>query len=170
MTRLPKGGRLLNVSSMAGADWKARLERLEPLLATNGAAEGRRWCEDNREALARDPYTLSKRLVTAWTMRTAQRGLRDGFTINVLSPGPIETPLSAQFDALTGKAQSDWTTAQTGRAAQPDEIAAVAQLLLTGDCGWLNGADVPVDGGYRAGLESGWIDFSHSPVMAARAR
>ena len=69
-----------------------------------------------------------------------------------------------------GKAHSDWTKAQTGRAAQAGDIAEVVDLLLTGTCGWLNGVDVPVDGGYTAGLESGWIDFAESPAMQARAK
>ena len=38
-------------------------------------------------------------------------------------------------------------------------------LLLTGECRWLNGVDVPVDRGYSAGIESGWIDFAGSPLM-----
>ena len=53
-----------------------------------------------------------------------------------------------------GKAQSDWSRAQAG-TAEPNDIAEVLDLLLTGDCGWLNGADIPVDGGYWAGIESG---------------
>ena len=66
-----------------------------------------------------------------------------------------------------GKAQSDWSRAQAGTAS-PKDIAEVVDLLLTGDCGWLNGADIPVDGGYWVGIESGWIDFAASPAMMAR--
>ena len=38
-------------------------------------------------------------------------------------------------------------------------------MALTGESGWLNGVDIPVDGGYTAGIESGWIDFNSSPLM-----
>ena len=55
--------------------------------------------------------------------------------------------------------------AQTGRIAEPADIAAVIDLLLTGECSWLNGVDVPVDGGYSAGIESGRIDCADSPLM-----
>ena len=93
---------------------------------------------------------------------------RRGFTINCVSPGPIETPLYPQFESLMGKAHSEWMKTQTGRIANADDIAEVVDLLQTGDCGWLNGVDIPVDGGYTAGLESGWVDFSQSPIMLQR--
>ncbi len=166
--RLTQGGRIVNVSSIAGRDWQNRYERLQSLLQTATFAEGFAWCEANRETLARDPYTFSKRMVTAYTLRAAQQGLQSGHTVNCVSPGPIETPLYPQFESLMGKAQSDWSKAQTGRAASATDIAEVVDLLLTGECGWLNGVDIPVDGGYSAGLQTGWIDFSQSPVMQAR--
>ncbi len=163
-------GRIVNVSSIAGRDWQAKLARLQPLLDTGTFAEGMSWCEDNQELIARDPYTFSKRLVTAHTLRAAGAGVQQGFTINCVSPGPIDTPLYPQFESLMGKAHSDWTITQTGRIATAEDIAEVADLLLTGDCGWLNGVDIPVDGGYTAGLESGWVDFSQSPIMLERSR
>ncbi|MEM1230537.1 MAG: SDR family oxidoreductase [Pseudomonadota bacterium] len=164
-----RGGAIVNVSSIAGRDWQAKLARLEPLLSSTSFEQDLRWCAEHREQFARDPYTLSKRLVTAYTLRSAQRALKAGFRINCISPGPIETPLYPTFESIMGKAQSDWTAAQTGRIATPEDIAEVLALLLTGPCSWLNGVDVPVDGGYCAGLDAGWIDFSASPVMRALA-
>ena len=163
--RLETGGQIVNVSSIAGRDWRAKYERLQPLLKTATFAEGLDWCRANRDIIARDPYTFSKRLVTAYTSRTAQHGLANGYTVNCVSPGPIETPLYPQFEALMGKAQSDWSKAQTGRAASASDVAEVIGLLLLNRCGWLNGVDIPVDGGYTAGIDSGWIDFSQSPIM-----
>lgn len=168
--RLTDGGRIINVSSVAGRDWQSRYERLEPLLGTTSFAEGLAWCREHRDQLARDPYTFSKRLVTALTLRMAQGGISGGYRVNCVSPGPIETPLLPQFESLMGKAQSDWMSAQTGRAASPEDIAEVVDLLLTGACGWLNGVDIPVDGGYTAGIDAAWIDFAESPLMRNRAR
>jgi hypothetical protein len=34
---------------------------------------------------------------------------------------------------------------------------------------WVNGVDLPVDDGYSAGIDTGWIDFQTSPVMLGRA-
>lgn len=166
--RLTRGGRILNVSSIAGRDWLTRYERLMPLLDTTSFGQGLAWCEEHHEQIARDPYTLSKRLVTAYTLRSAQAAIAGGYRVNCISPGPIETPLYPQFESLMGKAQSEWTKAQTGRAASADDIAEMAELLLTGACNWLNGVDIPVDGGYSAGLQTGWVDFSQSPIMRER--
>jgi NAD(P)-dependent dehydrogenase (short-subunit alcohol dehydrogenase family) len=170
MGRLRPGGAVVNVSSIAGRDWRSRYDRLLPLLQTPDYAAGLDWCRQNRERLARDPYTFSKRAVTAYTLLAAQRALQLGVRINCVSPGPVETPLYPQFESLMGKAQSDWTKDQTGRAASPDDIAEVLEMLLTRPCGWLNGVDIPVDGGYSAGIETGWIDFASSPVMRQRQR
>lgn len=166
--RLTPGGSIVSVSSIAGRDWKGRLDRIQPLLATRSMAEGLAWCESNRDGFARDPYTFSKRCVTAFTLQEAQRHAGQSTRINCVSPGGIDTPLTPQFEALMGKAQSDWTNAQTGRAATPDEIAEAIQMLLFGPR-WVNGVDLPVDDGYSAGIDSGWIDFRNSPVMQARA-
>ena len=166
--RLERPGRIVNVSSIAGRDWTARPERLLPMLETESYADGMDWCRNQQTGWQRDPYTFSKRLVSAYTARLAERANREGFTVNCVSPGPIETPLYPQFESIMGQAQSDWTKAQTGRIAQPSDIAEVLALLLTSNCGWLNGVDVPVDGGYSAGLSAGWIDFADSPVMRQR--
>lgn len=166
--RLTPDGRIVSVSSIAGRDWKGRLDRIQPLLATRSMAEGLVWCEANREGFARDPYTFSKRCVTAFTLQEAQRHAGKSTRINCVSPGGIDTPLTPQFEALMGKAQSDWTNAQTGRAATPDEIAEAIQMVLFGPS-WVNGVDLPVDDGYSAGIDTGWIDFRTSPVMLARA-
>ena len=170
MQRLRPGGSVVSVSSVAGRDWLAKYDRLLPLLESDSMAEGLAWCEANREALARDPYTFSKRCVTAYTLRTAQVALAQGVRINCVSPGVIDTPLYPQFESLMGKAQSHWMIAQAGRSATPDDIAQVIDLLCTGESSWLNGVDIPVDGGYTAGIESGWIDFTQSPLMLDRAR
>ncbi len=163
--RLATGGRIVSVSSVAGREWLAKYDRLKPLLETSSFAEGFAWCQANRDTLARDPYTFSKRMVTAYTLRKAHDGVAGNFRINCVSPGPIDTPLYPQFESLMGQAHSQWMQSQAGRAATPNDIAEVIDLLLTGECGWLNGVDIPVDGSYTAGMESGWVDFSASPIM-----
>lgn len=168
--RLSPGGKVLNVSSIAGRDWQRKYERLTPLLATHTFKEGLDWCRAHEDAFARDPYTFSKRLVSAYTSRHAHDAVQNRYTINSVSPGPIDTPLYPEFESMMGKEQSDWTKLQTGRIAAPKDIAEVLVLLTLGNCGWLNGVDVPVDGGYSAGLASGWVDFKSSPVMQQRNR
>lgn len=166
--RLTPGGAVVCVSSIAGRDWASKYAKILPLLETTSMKEGIEWVEANNEWIARDPYTVSKRCVTAYTLRKAQQMLDKGLRINCVSPGVIDTPLYPQFESLMGEAQSHWLIAQAGRSAKPGDIAEVLEFLTTGDCGWLNGVDIPVDGGYTAGVESGWIDFNQSPLMVQR--
>lgn len=170
LERLPTHGSVVSVSSVAGRDWHARYDRLRPLLDTTSMSEGLRWCEENEDWINRDPYSFSKRCVTAYTLREAQLFCAQSKQINCVSPGVIDTPLYPQFEALMGEDQSDWMIAQAGRSATPDEIAQVIDMLISNGATYLNGADIPVDGGYSAGLESGWIDFADSPVMREHAK
>ncbi|MBU6270643.1 MAG: SDR family oxidoreductase [Betaproteobacteria bacterium] len=165
--RLAAGSGIVNVSSIAGRDWRARLDRITPLLDTASMADGLAWCRAQTESFARDPYSFSKRCVTAFSLREAREHVHRSTRILCVSPGGIDTPLSPQFEALMGSEQTAWSRSQVGRPAVPDEIAQVIEMLLCQPCGWLNGVDIPVDRGYCAGLESGWIDFSQSPVMQA---
>lgn len=168
--RLPQRGGVVNVSSVAGRDWHAKYDRLRPLLETSSMSDGLRWCEENEAWINRDPYSFSKRCVTAYTLREAQTFAAQSKQINCVSPGVIDTPLYPQFEALMGEDQSNWMIAQAGRSATPQEIAQVIDMLITSGAAYLNGADIPVDGGYSAGLESGWIDFSDSPLMREYAK
>ena len=165
--RIRRLGTVVSVSSVAGWDWQTRKERIAPLLDTGSFEEGAAWCQEHEAVLARDPYTFSKRCLSAWTAARAQTFQSTGVRVNCISPAAIDTPLHPQFTELMGKEHSDWNVAQVGRVATPADIAEVLDMLLTSETAWLNGADLPVDGGYAAGRASGWIDFNESPAMKA---
>ncbi|MBQ46151.1 MAG: 3-alpha-hydroxysteroid dehydrogenase [Zetaproteobacteria bacterium] len=165
LEKMPPGGRIVSVSSVAGRTWQARYENILPLLETVTMDEGISWCANNHKIIGKDPYTFSKRCLTAYTMRMAKQTMEKGVVINCVSPGPIDTPLYPEFEAYMGKDQSDWFISQTGRMAEPSDIAQVIEFLAIGHCKWLNGVDIPVDGGYSAGVDSGWIDVGTSPLM-----
>lgn len=168
--RIEAGGSIVNIASVAGRDWQRRAEVVTALLATAGFEEGLRWCQENAGKWAKDPYTFSKQCVVAYTMQLAGTTRARGVRSNSISPGGIDTAMTPAFRAQIGHEQFDWSIQQLGRQAQPAEIAEVVSLLSMGPCSWLNGADVVVDGGYLAGLATGWIDASKSPAAIARAR
>jgi NAD(P)-dependent dehydrogenase (short-subunit alcohol dehydrogenase family) len=83
-----------------------------------------------------------------WTLDLKERGIR----VNVLSPGPTNTP------GLLGLAGDDWTAQQgmldqmaselpLGRVADPDEIASAALFLASDDSSFVTGAELFADGG-----------------------
>jgi NAD(P)-dependent dehydrogenase (short-subunit alcohol dehydrogenase family) len=82
-----------------------------------------------------------RNLVRSWALSARDRKFR----VNVLSPGPTETP------GLVGAVGPDLrqlaSEVPLGRIGRPDEIAAVATFLASDASSFVNGADWFVDGG-----------------------
>ena len=115
-------------------------------------------------------YVLSKEWVVSYTQRLAGQLLSQHIRVNSVSPGPVQTPLFPYFEADAGAEQMAWMNEQVGRVAEPDDEAAAIEWLLVGDSGWVNGVDLPVDGGLSAGMRVGWADTKSSPASLARRR
>lgn len=161
--RLADGGTVVNVSSIAGNQWKKRQDLITQLLDSPDFATGAEWWEANGESVGTDPYTFSKEAVVVYTMLLAGRGLARKIRVNDVGPGPVDTPIFPDFASQVGEEQMKWMCDQVGRPAQPDDIAQVLTWLAIGDHGWLNGQHIIVDGGLVAGLQSRWVDRSTSP-------
>lgn len=82
-----------------------------------------------------------------WTAEFARRGIR----VNVISPGPIETPiLDAQFPTKEGAdAMREQFKRQIplGRIGLPEEVASAALFLASNESSYISGVDLPIDGG-----------------------
>src|SRR6516165_181324 len=85
--------------------------------------------------------------VRTWAAEFARRGIR----ANVISPGPIETPIiDGQFstkeaaDALRERFKA---TVPLGRIGLPEEVASAALFLASNESSYISGIDLPVDGG-----------------------
>ncbi len=161
--RIAERGTVVNVSSIAGNQWKKRFDRHSELLATADFDAGAAWWAANGKTCGTDPYTFSKEAVVVYTMLLAGRGVERGIQVNDVGPGPVETPIYPDFTEQVGEAQMAWTNQQVGRPAQPDDIAQVLTWLAIGEHDWLNGQHVVVDGGFTAGISAHWIDRTTSP-------
>ena len=97
-------------------------------------------------------YQLSKRANSLRVMAEAVRWGKRGARINTISPGIIMTPLAK--DELTGPRGAGYRRMIEGstakRAGTPDEVAAVAALLMGPDGGFITGSDFLMDGGVTA--------------------
>jgi 3alpha(or 20beta)-hydroxysteroid dehydrogenase len=93
-------------------------------------------------------YTVSKwglrGLTRAVALELASRGIR----VNIVHPGPVETPILDGADPVFVKASEQVTLA--GRSAQPSELADVVVFLLSARASYVNGQDIPVDGGFSS--------------------
>ena len=86
--------------------------------------------------------------VRTWTAEFAGKGIRT----NVISPGPIETPiLKGQFGENTEAMKERFKTmVPMGRIGKPEEIASAAVFLASDESSYVTGIDLPVDGGLVA--------------------
>jgi NAD(P)-dependent dehydrogenase (short-subunit alcohol dehydrogenase family) len=82
-----------------------------------------------------------------WILDLAPRKIR----INVLSPGPVETPglkgLAPDAEAAKGLLAQMSSMVPLGRVGQPSEIAAAATFLASDDSSFVNGSELFADGG-----------------------
>lgn len=153
------GGAIAVVTSTAGAGWPTRLEVLEPLLATMTFEDGAAWVAGS-DGATYPMYNTSKEAAIVFVKRWAytlwtERGIR----LNAISPGPVETPILADFEESMGKQALDGVRALIGRHGTPDDIAAVIAAVLGGDFGWVTGQDIQADGGFTNAWSAGSISF-----------
>ena len=68
---------------------------------------------------------------------------------NCVSPGFIETPLFREAISASGERGQQLLSKSAG-IVEPDLVAQAVVFLLSDASGWINGADLPVDGGTAA--------------------
>ena len=160
--QLADGASIVNIASLAGMAWERHLDRIAELDAAldfeAGIAVAKAYERGGPAA-----YVLSKEWVVAYTQRLSGQLLPQRIRVNSVSPGPVLTPLFPYFEADAGAEQMAWMNEQVGRAAEPDDEAAAIAWLLVGDGTWINGVDLPVDGGLSARMRVGWADTKASP-------
>lgn len=86
-----------------------------------------------------------RNLVRSWVSELKGSGIR----INILSPGPVNTP--SLREAFGDKAQEGLAflnaKSPLGRIGEPDEIASVAAFLASDAASYVNGIELFADGG-----------------------
>ena len=146
LPKLNKGASIVAVSSVTAlrCDWGA--EALDELIA--GGIFG--LPTKARQLPGVKAYEVSKALLNRWVVCTATMLQPQSIRVNSVSPGPVETPILADFKTSIGEDRIAAAADLVGRHGQPDEIAAAIQFLLSDAASWVNGTDLKVDGGYHA--------------------
>jgi NAD(P)-dependent dehydrogenase (short-subunit alcohol dehydrogenase family) len=78
-----------------------------------------------------------------WTSDLKDRGIR----VNVISPGPVDTPLLNASFSDPEKMKTLASTISMGRLGRPEEIATAVVFLASSDASFITGAELFVDGG-----------------------
>ncbi|MFP4063805.1 MAG: acetoacetyl-CoA reductase [Halochromatium sp.] len=90
-------------------------------------------------------YAAAKAGMHGITMTLAQEGAAKGVTVNTVSPGYVETPMTlAMRDDVREAIVASVPMRRMGR---PDEIASAVAFLVDEANGYVTGANLPVNGG-----------------------
>ncbi len=147
---LAKGGAVVNIASILGAEWPKRLDAHKALAATKTWAEGAAW-------LAKNPvpqetcYQFFKESLIVWSKK---RGydlfMQNDIRMNSVAPGPVFTPILGEFVQMLGEERVAADAAKIKRPAIADEIAPPILFLCSDAARWVAGINLPIDGGIDA--------------------
>lgn len=93
-------------------------------------------------------YTASKHAVVGLTKVMASEWGSMGINVNAIAPGWIKTNLSAALREDSTRNASVKARIPQGDWGEPDMFKGVAVLLASAASDYINGATIPVDGGY----------------------
>jgi NAD(P)-dependent dehydrogenase (short-subunit alcohol dehydrogenase family) len=156
--QMPEGAAIAITASIAGAGWATHLAEIQELLAVDGWDASLDWIDAHSELFA-DAYSVSKECMQVYTMTSAREAGGRGLRVNSVCPSPIETPLLPDFRETMSDKAIDWCIEQSGRVAQPRDIALVLAFLGSDASGFVNGVNLNVDLGFSAGMAMGQLDF-----------
>ena len=151
---IKKGGRGVTISSQSGHRMPALTPAIDEQLATTPTEELL-----NLEVLKPEnikdtlhAYQMAKRCNVKRVMAESVKWGKRGARLNSISPGIIVTPLAIdEFNGIRGEFYKNmFAKCPAGRPGTADEVANVAELLLTEKADFITGSDFLIDGGATA--------------------
>lgn len=121
--RMNDGGRIVNISSMAGL----------------------------QGAYSLSPYVASKWAVIGITRTAALELGARGIRVNAISPTSVNTPMANTPEGQP-QLNMERKAVPLGRIAEPEEVAAMIHFLAATDCNFVSGQAIACDGGFSAGM------------------
>jgi meso-butanediol dehydrogenase/(S,S)-butanediol dehydrogenase/diacetyl reductase len=95
-------------------------------------------------------YNAAKGAVTNFTRSLALEYGSRGVRINAVAPSLTSTDATADLQKSDAVMKAFRDRIPIGRPARPEEVAGVIAFLASDDAGFINGVNLPVDGGLHA--------------------
>lgn len=149
LPRMTEGAAIVNVASVAAHRNTEPPESIDALLRARDHAQLHIWLRDH-PINGSAAYDTSKRALVDWTQLLSAKLTARRIRALSVSPGPVDTPILADFEASMGADAMARSHDAVGRHGYPHEIAAVIAFALSPAASWLNGIDIPVEGGLFA--------------------
>ena len=92
-------------------------------------------------------YAACKGGIISFSKSVAREVARHGITLNVVSPGPSDTPLFARFDESGKLAAALERAIPMRRLGQPEDYPGIIAFLISDDASFITGQTVSVSGG-----------------------
>jgi NAD(P)-dependent dehydrogenase (short-subunit alcohol dehydrogenase family) len=148
--RIPGGGAIVNVSSLAGAAYDANLRDVIDLARIGEFTEGLQWLERHEAYVnERGAYPVSKEAVILYTIdRSRSLGERN-VRINCVAPGVTDTPMLIDSIKVRGEDHFRRPPQPLGRRATALEQARIMIFLNSSWASYVNGQVLWSDGGQR---------------------
>jgi NAD(P)-dependent dehydrogenase (short-subunit alcohol dehydrogenase family) len=150
--RVPRGGSICMISSVAGLGWEMQIPGLAEFLANSDYDEAAAWVDAHE---GHDTYVFSKQVMNCFVAQQSFPLLQQGIRINAVCPGPTDTPLArANAEAWLGFG-ADYREATGTDPLSPEQIASVITYLNSPAASGINGVNLLVDNGYVFSSMSG---------------
>ena len=149
LPRMQAGSAIVNVASTGGMGWPQHMADLRELIDLDSFEAGAGWSAARPDMIA-EGYRFSKEAMIVWTMMHAAPLIRRGIRMNCTLPGAVQTPLLEEIEKVTPSAVIDQVAQPIGRRSSAEEQAQVLMFLGSDAAGYINGAVLPVDGGFMA--------------------
>jgi 3-oxoacyl-[acyl-carrier protein] reductase len=95
-------------------------------------------------------YGATKAGVAAYTAYLAEELAPRGIRVNCIAPGVIRAPMSPSMAAVSGGEEASAAHTMLRRIGEPEEVAEVAEFLLSPRASYITAQTILVDGGFVA--------------------
>ena len=153
LPRIPRGGAVALISSVAGIGYRKNLDKWKELMAISSFEEASAWCDANPDPA--NGYLGSKQALNVYTKMRASELVEREVRLNALLPAPTDTPMLPDFHKQAGGKENmeQFFLSPVGRNATPQEMAEPLILMCSDAASFVSGQHWIVDFGYCGQLD-----------------